>query len=246
MTQESKLRILTWNVAHQAKNTLLRQAHFDVLLDQGADIIVLTEFVPNDSRTWFYEAMASTGYIHQLKSRENGKHNHVLAFSKLPIENLNILTPDFPTYPATKSSALYFYLSEFQIEILGLRIPSFKKKKFHREYWQWIEERTQGWTDRRCILIGDFNTDPSYSRAKGGDRIGAMTKRGWIHSIPEGGFSYFHKNGSRSRIDHAFLSSHFRITEVRYITTFRGENFIGFKGDSLSDHAICLLDLVLK
>jgi hypothetical protein len=45
------------------------------------------------------------------------------------------------------------------------------------------------------------------------------------------------------RIDHAFVSRHFRVIDSRFVAEFLGERFVGAKGDALSDHSILLIEL---
>jgi endonuclease/exonuclease/phosphatase family metal-dependent hydrolase len=94
-------------------------------------------------------------------------------------------------------------------------------------------------------MIGDFNTDPNYSRARCGNRFASMESHGWIHAAPTEGASYWTLRGKGVRIDHAFVTRHFSVKRARYLEEVDGQRIVRSK-EALSDHALLLVDLLRK
>ena len=128
------------------------------------------------------------------------------------------------------------------MDILGLRIPDYSKQPAKRRaYWDWLQSVSTQLLVQPFVLMGDFNTDPAYPRARCGDRIRAMQDAGWQHACPAGGASFWTTTGHAVRIDHAFASSHFRLKHAEYLPVVNGRRIVG--SNALSDHAPLVVEL---
>src|SRR5262249_49934409 len=155
----------------------------------------------------------------------------------------DIVAPTF--HDSVRSNALHVCLPEAGFEILGLRVPDFSKEpSMRRKCWDWILETACGVKDRPFVILGDFNTDPTYPPARCGDRIGALVAMGWQHAPT--GPTFWTLKGHPVRIDHAFVSNHFTIEDS---VSVREDSLFVFAGNgkaALSDHAALYLDITRR
>lgn len=235
------LRIITWNVRHQTNAIPIRDEMVEILLSMQPHIVVLTEFVPAANHEELIKLMSNSGLKYTALSKLDGKHNGVFICSTFPIEKGTITAP--PISPACPPSALHVTIPSLGLDILGIRMPAYKKSSLRREYWNWIESEAARAIGRPTIIIGDFNTDSTHSRARCGDRLSQMVKAGWTHAAPKEGSSYWTSKGKPLSLDHAFVSPQFEVYGSEYVSNFSGKNFVGRKREFLSDHAILSLDL---
>jgi endonuclease/exonuclease/phosphatase family metal-dependent hydrolase len=236
------MRIVTWNLNHK---TFLQDIPHDAihaLLSLRPDILVLTEYVHGPTRERFQDTLASHGIGQCLISGRVPGENQVLIASRSRLEPGPIRAPAIA--PSVPSNALHTILPDQQFEILGIRVPDYSKDaRTKRACWDWIERTAVGVSARPFVMIGDFNTDPSYPSSRCGDRIGKLVASGWQLAAPMEGASYWTmKENLPRRIDHAFLSRHFTVTDTRYVTDFDGRRVVGHGRGMLSDHAILQVD----
>ncbi|NLX49079.1 MAG: endonuclease/exonuclease/phosphatase family protein [Methanospirillum sp.] len=139
---------------------------------------------------------------------------------------------------------LHVRARDLELDILGLRIPDYSRTPARRrECWDWIESVARAMLLHPSVILGDFNTDPTYSPARCGDRFRRMEAEGWHHAKPPGS-SYWTPGGGRGRqLDHAFFSPHFRIAGAGYVRASNGFAFAGKGPDALSDHAALLVEV---
>ena len=234
--------IITWNVNHRAVEKKIPPLMADALASLNPDVIVLTEFVPGKSRDKFFTDLNSHGYVHTRMSSFTPKENHLLIASRHFLNDGNIKAP--PIAPSVPSNALHVYLPTQNINILGLRIPDYSKKPFiKRKCWEWILETTEKVKESPFIFLGDFNTDPNYTKVRCGDRFNILIKQGWQNATPSEGASYWSPIGNGVRIDHAFTSNHLLIKKTQFIKQSGQYVFVGKDPEALSDHAILMVDL---
>ena len=232
-------RILTWNVNHRIREKAIPPKMAAALLSLNPNVVVLTEFVPGPSREDFYHSLADGGLPHILCSTSTRPHNHVLIASKTALKTGDIFAPLIS--PSMPSNALHVGLTVEGFEVLGMRIPDFSRSPaLRRECWDWIIQTTSSVKNRPFMLLGDFNTDPKYSKARCGDQIARLVGGGWQNASPAAGFSYWTLKGLGVRIDHAFFSNHFRILGTEYVEEANGYIFVGKSG--MSDHAALVVD----
>jgi endonuclease/exonuclease/phosphatase family metal-dependent hydrolase len=211
------------------------------------DVIVLTEYVHGSSHQIFIEQLDSYGFTYHLVSKRAVKENQVFIAANTKLECGNIIAPT-NIDKSLPSNVLHVLLPEKGFDILGMRVPDYSKlPKIKRQCWDWIQKIAAENRDRPFVLMGDLNTDPDDSKAKCGDRINQLMDNGWQHVMPKSGASYWSiKNGSRRRLDHAFVSRHFDVLAVEYISESGSHIFAGKKSESMSDHAVLLIEVNMK
>jgi endonuclease/exonuclease/phosphatase family metal-dependent hydrolase len=144
---------------------------------------------------------------------------------------------------ALPSNIVHVRLPDADFDVIGLRIPDYSRmSRVRRQCWDWVQKVAAGWLRYPSILIGDFNTDPGYSKARCGPRISAMVDAGWRLAAPESGSSYWTLFGLGKRLDHAFVSSHFNVLTAAYVLEVNGFQLARGPG-ALSDHAALVIDI---
>lgn len=236
------MRILTWNLNHRIREKPIPPDLSKAIASLSPDVIVLTEYVPGSSRKGFKEDLSAIGLGYMCESDYTPKQNHVLVASRYPVQKGNILAPAIDE--AFPSNVLHVSIPDKGFDLLGIRVPDYSKyPKIRRACWDWIISTASSVKQRPFILIGDFNTDPSYPKARCGDRIGRLINDGWQHSSSRADASYWTPKGHGVCIDHSFVTQHFMIQNVRYIRE-EGEYIFAGKGNTaLSDHAALIVDV---
>ena len=204
-------------------------------------------------REAFFEEMKTVGYPYYKVSETIAGKNHIVILATNAISIGEINPPQF--HGAAPSSTLHVSAFNKEVEIIGLRMPCYNSDPKRRDYMDWIVSNASKAGGRPFIWIGDFNTDSRYSShwyrnvtssVSGGDRVEQMIQNGWSHIQPKTGGSWRTKEGIERCLDYAFVSSHFEILGTEYITSFGGKSIIGPSSGLLPDHAIFVVDLVLK
>jgi endonuclease/exonuclease/phosphatase family metal-dependent hydrolase len=214
----------------------------EALISLAPDWLILTEYVAHDAHASFFDRLADYGLRHARISAYAAKNNRVVVASRWELEPGSIQAPAIDE--AMPSNALHVTAPTCDVEVLGLRLPDYSKQPaVRRAWWDWLMTTAESAIRRPIILAGDLNTDASYPRARCGDRLERLTHAGWRHAIPDEGVSYWTLNGDGKRIDHAFVSPHFRVVDARYVTEAAGHRLIGKPAQALSDHAALIVDL---
>jgi hypothetical protein len=202
----------------------------------------LTEYFHGPWQDGFLVRLAQHGFCNWRLSERKGRENQVLIAARIAVEPGPIRAPEIERY--MPSSALHIRMPQQEIEVLGIRIPEYNKQlKYKRAYWNWIIETARSVKDRPFVIIGDFNTDPKYSRSRCGECIGRMVDDGWQLAAPPDGSSFWTVNGHSVRIDHAFVSRHFTVERASYVTKLGEYVFAGKDAGALSDHAALSIDI---
>jgi len=198
----------------------------EALLALEPDWLILTEYVEHDSHLSFFNCLAESGIRHKLVSDYVPKNNRVVVASRSEIIPGAIRGPAIGE--SVPSNILHVASPAGDIDVLGVRLPDYSKQPaIRRAWWDWFETTAASLVDRPTIIAGDFNTDAGYSKARCGDRLERLVRAGWQHAAPATGSSYWTLNGLGKRIDHAFVSKHFRILEARYVTESAGHRLVG-------------------
>jgi endonuclease/exonuclease/phosphatase family metal-dependent hydrolase len=92
-------------------------------------------------------------------------------------------------------------------------------------------------------VLGDLNSNPTSSAARGGEHFRRILADGWRRATPTGGASYFGHSGRRSEIDHMLCNGGRGFIDSRYVIEARGWRLAGGEG-ALSDHAALLADIL--
>ena len=236
------MRLLSWNVNHRINEKPIPAQMADALLSLDPDVVILNEYVPGPSRSKFLQELSDGGLGHQLESQYVPRMNHVLIASRSPLERGDIVGPDIDPY--IPPGLLHVVMPEHDLHVIGLRIPDFSRKlAIKRAYWDWIEQLAGAMPRRNVIIAGDFNTDPTYPKARCGPRFGAIEAAGWQHVMPKDGNSYWTLNGKGVRIDHALASPGMAVGECRYVVSHAGYQFVGKSEGGMSDHAVLEVDI---
>jgi|GEM_PF-877032 hypothetical protein len=261
------MKLLTWNIAHRFKEDPRKMAKGLLLLDP--DIIVLTEYRPGvspkttESRKIFLEELKSGGFSDPILSQgaKEGarKQNQILIIAKTPLVEGRIKAPVLKVTnragkiletTALPSNVLHVKAPAWGIDILGIRIPDYSKQDLlRRASWNWLLETTAKIGIDPFVILGDFNADrdPSKSNAYYCMCLEKMVADGWQHAQPETGSSHVtNVGGWEKRLDHIFLSRHFKNPEAKYILEKNSEGidyvFAGKKTGAMSDHAVLFAD----
>lgn len=72
-----------------------------------------------------------------------------------------------------------------------------------------------------------------------------MVDAGWSLAAPESGSSYWTLFGLGKRLDHAFVSPHFKVLAAEYAKEVNGFRLARGRG-ALSDHAALVVDISRK
>jgi hypothetical protein len=233
---------MAWNVNHRAVQRKIPPTLANAIASLEPDVVVLTEFVPGTTREKFKSDLAELGFGFILLSQLTPKQNHVLIASRTSIELGSIRAPAIA--PSIPSNFLHVILRQENLNVIGLRIPDYSKQpSIRRQCWDWIAKMAAEVVDHPTVLIGDFNTDASYPPSRCGDRIQQLIDSNWQHPIPPQGHSYWTPKGHGVCIDHAFVSKHFKVKDVRFITEYAGHVFVGKDKGGLSDHAVLIINI---
>ncbi len=208
----------------------------------GPDLVVLTGYVPGPGHDRFLAELEAVGLAHALWTERVAGQNSVLIAARTPLVpgGFRATTGD-ESFP---SNVLHACLPDDGVEVLGVRIPDYSRLlALKRVCWDWVLEAADVLRSRRSIILGDFNTDPSSSIARCGDRITRLVEKGWMHASPETGSSYVGPGGASVCIDHAFLSGLWGVAEASCVTDGGGIQFSGKHTGALSDHAALLVSV---
>ena len=239
------MRLFTWNINHRSRPKVIPNLLVEAIGALAVDVVVLTEYVPGTAHTKFLMDLASIGLEHNFVSTYTPKENHILIASKNKLREGSIIAPRIA--PSVPSNSLHVHQTSTSIEILGIRVPDYSKQpNIKRKCWDWILTTADEVLGRPFIILGDFNTDARYSKARCGDRIGALICMGWQHAMPLAGSSYWTPRGTGVCIDHAFLTKHFVINHAEYVKEHNGYLFAGKEHTALSDHAGLLIDVGIR
>lgn len=144
---------MTWNIRHGggAKGMpVIAMA----LVEQGADVIVLTEFRTTTGGQ-IRGVLAEHGWPHQLTSEPGPRTNGILIASRCPIA------------PATATAGLaadrrwlHARLVDSGMEIAGIHAPCTGPMRERHAFWRMVVRAADAGRHGSFVLIGDFNTSP--------------------------------------------------------------------------------------
>ena len=228
------MKIAAWNLNNRVGKVPFRLEAAAAAIAVGADIFVFNEYYPQSHGQAFQAELESAGWVYQaLSIQTDEKANRVLIASKIPIAPLPLTMPAFDQQ--FQSNLLGVKILDFNISLLGLRLPWYPSKALVTSAWGWVEEAAASLVSQPSIIIGDFNATEQSSAGRGGAHFRRIIQTGWQSAKPSGP-SYFGKDGKTSTIDH-LLST--------YITKSQMHLIAGSKG-AISDHAILLAEIKFR
>jgi endonuclease/exonuclease/phosphatase family metal-dependent hydrolase len=247
------MKFLTWNVNHRTHKKEIPPMMAEALASLSPDIIVLTEYVPGPSHDRFIADLKALGFPHWMLSVPALKQNNILIISQIALEAGGISAPRIHDAPAVPSNVLHVRVPDKCVELLGLRMPAFNdnikiRKEKRNAWWDWVITTAKKNEKHPFVIVGDFNTDPGYPDADGGVRFSHLQEMGWNHALPASGFSWWGKSKKGEfgkKLDHILLNQYFDIRNAEYITE-SGQYAFTKKFEAMSDHAVLLVDAVLK
>jgi len=241
------MRIATWNLNNRVGKVRFRPGAANAAVALDVDVLVLTEFFPQQHEHRFRSTLASAGWDQQLMSAEPTEvANRILIASKLPLAQLPIELPTFDQqFPA---NLVAVSLPSLGLSIVGVRVPAYSGKNapLLRQAWEWLEVSAASLAHTPAIILGDLNVSTTSAASRCGDHFRRILESGWHRAAPSEGATYFGHSGRSSEIDHVLGTSHCVFTDAAYIKSSEGFEYCGSSG-AISDHAAlaCQVDLQL-
>ena len=215
-------------------NTRKKRIDCGALLRIGRrpDVIVLAELLQGSQR--HYEAgLVAAGFKHCSRATLHSRKRHVRVYSKLELETDTRFSRQGNKL---KNNWVICQIDEMTISAVHMPTKGKKRKPF-KQLRPWMRKNA----DKRALMIGDFNTDPSQDR-KWGPQLDGWVSFGWrnLWEKAAGGpkaytFEGIRKSDKPRRIDHAFAGKGLPKARLIHLSAFR------LKG--LSDHSGLLVIL---
>lgn len=237
------MKLLSWNVNHRTRPKPIPDLIPEAIQALAPDLLVLTEYVRGSSHDVFLARLANFGLRHALISPEIRGENSVLIVGRRSLALGSISAPALA--PSMPYNFLHVELPEDRLQLMGIRIPDYSRQaQMRKACWDWFCSVAAEVVSDPTVIIGDFNSDPNYSKARCGDRFEKLVEDGWQLALPEEGASYWSPNNHAVRLDHAFVSKHSLVLSSRYITHIAGLTLANRCGSMLPDHAA--LEVVIE
>ncbi len=210
-------------------NTRKKRIDCGTLLRIGRrpDVIVLAELLQGSQR--HYEAgLVAAGFKHCSRATHHSRKRHVRLYSKLELESDERFSRQ-----GNKLKNNWVWCTINGVTISAVHMPTKgKKRKPFKQLKPWM--RKHG--DKRALMIGDFNTDPSQDKKWRPQLIEWVDAFGWRNlwdKVPGQTKAYTFKGTRKSdkprRIDHAFTGKGLPKARLIHLPAFR------LKG--LTDHS---------
>lgn len=239
------MKIIAWNLAHQVRKRAIPDYLVDVIRDLEADTVLFNEYVDDEIREPFKEAMREAGFLFQAVSYTPARHNQIFAASRFEFEIGDLQPPQFDG--SAISNFLHLKFADFPVEMVGMRAPAYEKRADWHAYWAELAEIMESAQDRPILFAGDVNYDP-FMKAKmpGAKTVPFHLCEGYSIPNPKGEWSYLGYTGKGTRIDHVLHSSQVRIKNAEYIAWIRGRFLAGEKiKKPVSDHAVLRFEVAI-
>ncbi len=240
---EQPLSILSWNILHGggARRT---PGIVLTLLDQAADVIVLSEFRARMGGQ-IAGVLADHGWRFQVRTDPEPGVNGMFVAAREPMTVLDWACPE-------PRRGVSVRLEKSGVVVTAVHIPDARASDAHAlvrksAFWHALLEHASRLRDGAHAVIGDFNTGRHRQDERGSSftsvaLLGRFSAMGFVDAYrllhPDGReFSWESGVGGRFRLDHAFVSDALRpcIEAVQY---GHEERALG-----LSDHAFLRLNL---
>ncbi|MCB1063600.1 MAG: endonuclease/exonuclease/phosphatase family protein [Verrucomicrobiae bacterium] len=231
------MKIVAWNLAHQVKKRPIPDYLVDVIKDLHADTVLFNEYVDDESRLPFKEAMREAGFTHQAVSSTPARHNQIFAASRVEFVIGDLKPPQFDG--SAVSNFLHLRFPGSSLEIVGLRAPAYTKAADKHAYWAELAGIMATAKERPILFAGDVNYDP-FVKAKLPDReqVSFHLCEGYVIPNPGGEWSYLAHSGKGFKIDHVIHTPSVKVRNVEYVDWIRGRYLAGEKiKRPISDHA---------
>lgn len=242
----SVMRLATWNLNNRVGKVPFRPKAARAAIALGADVVVFTEYFPQQHHRQFSSALAIAGWTHQLLSPEPEETaNRTLIVSRIPMEPDDLALPYFDRqFPANMVAAR---LPMAGLRVLGLRVPAYEggDRALLIKSWEWLEGAAARLRGSPAVILGDLNVRTSSRGATGGAQFRRILESGWTRAAPVGGNSYYGGRGMSSEIDHVLATTYCAIRAAEYVTAVSDFALAGAPS-ALSDHAALVADIEVR
>jgi exonuclease III len=237
------MKIISWNLNHRTNEKNIPKEVISFFKIYNPEIIVLNEFVDGISRDTFKRELQNLGYIYQCFSKKIPKHNQIFIASKYELSMAKSITPTLTSHAET--NYLHVIIPSKDIELIGLRAPSYKTTKEKNAYWFEVGEILSKLRTKNIVLIGDINFNPFSKSSSDITEVDFIYDSFYKIKKPIGEWSYISPNGkNKSIIDHAIYSKHINIGTIKYLRHFNNIQLAGSAEEqAISDHAVLTLEL---
>lgn len=240
------MRIATWNLNNRVGKVRFRPEAADAAVALNVDVLVFTEFFPQQHEDRFRAILADAGWCEQFMSAQpNEIANRVLVASRLPIAPLPIDLPTFDQqFPANLAAVS---LPSLGIAIVGVRVPAYSTQgaPLLLQAWEWLEMASAALKGSPAVLLGDLNVSTNSTASRGGDHLRRILASGWRRATPSGGATFFGHSGQTSEIDHILATDHCVLTDAKSIQSAGGFTLCG-SSSAISDHAALVAQVELR
>ena len=209
-------------------NTRKKRIDCGALLRIGRrpDVIVLAELLQGSQK--HYEAgLAAAGFKHCSRATLHSRKRHVRVYSKHELETDERFSRQGNKL---KNNWVWCLIGGVTISAVHMPTQGMKRKPFE-QLRPWMRKNA----DKRALMIGDFNTDPSQDR-KWGPQLDGWVSFGWrnlwdkaLVGTKAATFKGTRKSDKPRCIDHAFTGKRLPKARLVHLPAFR------LKG--LTDHS---------
>lgn len=211
------MRLLTINIQHGGGLRAARIASF--IVEQSADVVVLTEYRRNESGQKIVASLNEHGYNFQTAASHDAKQNSVCILSRTPFRALDLGWADADSH---RLLAAQFTT----VTIAGVYFPLNEAKRL---VFERLKSHLLPQLGSRGVVLGDFNTGKPFEDEASStflcadcfdDLLSAGLVDSWRRRNPNAKeFSWYSRANNGFRIDHALCTPDFdkTIREVRYI-----------------------------
>jgi endonuclease/exonuclease/phosphatase family metal-dependent hydrolase len=236
------MRLATWNLNNRVGKVRFRPKAADAAVALGADLVVYTEYFPQQHHQEFCQVLAKSGLENQLLSHEPREiANRTLMASRLFLKRDGLALPDFDEQ--FRANVVAAHIPTLGLRVLGLRVPAYhpRERDLLLSAWKWLESAAAQLLPAPAVILGDLNVQAA-ARTGAGASLRRIRESGWQRAAPVGGSSYFGRSGARSEIDHVLVTPCCRVRGAEYVVSVGGFALAGTP-DALSDHAALVADL---
>lgn len=232
------MKIATWNLNNRVGKIRFRPEAAVAAVALGADVLVLTEFFPQEHEKRFRDVLRGAGLSEQVMSPQPTEvANRVLMASRLPLVPLAIDDPTFDQQFRANIAAVS--LPSMGLSIVGVRVPAYGAKQFELliQAWAWLESTAAMLRHSAALMLGDLNVSEASTDSRGGSRFRRILASGWERAAPAGGATYFGYGGRMSEIDHILATD--RCVVLSDAASIKAAGAFTYCGsqDGISDHA---------
>ncbi|MBK6865160.1 MAG: endonuclease/exonuclease/phosphatase family protein [Ideonella sp.] len=240
------MRIATWNLNNRVGKVRFRPEAARAAIGLDADLLVLTEFYPQEHERAFRTKLEDAGWAHQIMSADMGEvANRVLVASRVRIESLDMELPEFDMqFP---SNLIGVHVPSTGLSIVAVRIPAYSgsEKSSLARAWDWLEQTARALRDRPAVILGDLNVASASPASRGGDHFRRILGDGWKRAQPLGGASFYGHGNVRSEIDHILGTKRCEFDDAAYVLESGAFRLSG-TANSLSDHAALVCQVKIQ